>query len=72
MSMASDSLQMEKLLTALLLASLKGLGQRDQIIILDNAEFGQTEIANMLGSTSKAISVRLAEIRKARRSKKRV
>jgi hypothetical protein len=71
MPMASDSSKLEKTMAALLLASLRELGQKEQIAILDKAGFGQTEIAGLLGSTSKAISVRLAEIRKASRSKKR-
>lgn len=65
--MANDSSRLEKTLMALLVTSLRGLGQREQVAILDKAGFGQTEIANMLGSTSKAIRVRLAEIRKANR-----
>jgi hypothetical protein len=69
--MADDSPKLEKSLTALLLASLRGLGQKEQVAILDRAGFGQTEIARMLGSTSKAISVRLAEIRRNARSAKR-
>lgn len=62
--MADDSPRLEKTLTALLLTSLKSLGQKEQVAILDKAGFGQTEIAGILGSTPKAISVRLAEIRK--------
>lgn len=63
--MVSDSSRLEKTLVALLIAGLRGLGQKEQIAILDRAGFGQTDIAGMLGSTSKAISVRLAEIRRA-------
>ncbi len=62
--MADDSSRLEKTLTALLLGSLRSLGQKEQITILDRAGFGQTEVAGILGSTPKAISVRLAEIRK--------
>jgi DNA-directed RNA polymerase specialized sigma24 family protein len=69
--MANDESSLEKTLTALLLASLRGLGQKEQIAILDRAGFGQTEIARLLGSTSKAISVRLAEIRRTARSEPR-
>jgi hypothetical protein len=59
--------QLDKTLSALLITSLRGLGQKEQITILDKAGFGQTEIANLIGSTPKAISVRLAEIRRAKR-----
>jgi len=53
---------------ALLLASLGSMKQRQQIEILDRAGFGQSEIAEVVGSTSKAVSVRLAEIRKESRN----
>jgi len=59
-----DLSRLEKTLRALLLTSLRALGQKEQVAILDRAGFGQTEIAGILGSTPKAISVRLAEIRK--------
>jgi DNA-directed RNA polymerase specialized sigma24 family protein len=66
--MLNDESRLGRTLSALLLASLRGLGQKEQITILDRAGFGPTEIAGLLGSTSKAISVRLAEIRRAGRS----
>jgi hypothetical protein len=44
--------------------------QRQQIAILDKAGFGQSEIAGVIGSTPKAVSVRLAEIRKEARKGK--
>jgi DNA-directed RNA polymerase specialized sigma24 family protein len=59
--------EMEKTLRALLLVSLDPMKQRQQIAILDKAGFGQSEIAMVIGSTSKAVSVRLAEIRKEAR-----
>jgi DNA-directed RNA polymerase specialized sigma24 family protein len=65
-----DSL--EKTLKALLLINLDSMKQKEQITILDKAGFGQSEIAEIVGSTSKAVSVRLAEIRKeARKGKSR-
>lgn len=67
--MVGDSPALEKTLLALLLASLRGLGQKEQIIILDRAGFGQKEIASVIGSTPKAVSVRLAEMRRHRASK---
>lgn len=60
--------EMEKTLRALLLVNLDPIKQRQQIAILDKAGFGQSEIAEVIGSTSKAVSVRLAEIRKETRN----
>ncbi len=62
--------EMEKTLRALLLVSLDSMKQRQQIAILDKAGFGQSEIAAVIGSTPKAVSVRLAEIRKEARKGK--
>jgi len=62
--------EMEKTLRALLLVSLDSLKQKPQIAILDKAGFGQSEIAEVIGSTPKAVSVRLAEIRKEARKGK--
>jgi hypothetical protein len=46
--------------------------QKEQIAILDKAGFGQSDIAGVIGSTPKAVSVRLAEIRKeARKNQKK-
>ncbi len=59
-----------KTLKALMLVSLDGRRQREQVDILDRAGFGQTDIADILGSTPKAISVRLAEVRSERNSKR--
>ena len=56
--------QLEKTLRALLLVNLGSMKQKQQIAILDQAGFGQSEIAEVVGSTPKAVSVRLAEIRK--------
>ena len=62
---------LEKTLRALLLINLDSMKQRPQITILDKAGFGQSEIAEMIDSTPKAVSVRLAEIRKeARKNRK--
>jgi DNA-directed RNA polymerase specialized sigma24 family protein len=49
------------------IASLRDLKQRDKVDLLDRAGYGQTEIAQFLGSTPKTISTRLSEIRKARK-----
>ncbi len=58
---------MEKTLKLLALVALEGRKQKDQVALLDKAGFGQTEIAEVVGSTPKAVSVRLAEIRKETR-----
>lgn len=49
------------------LASLRDMKQREQVDLMDKAGYGQNEIAAFLSSTPKAISVRLAEVRKARK-----
>ena len=59
----SDS-SLEKTLRALLLINLDSMKQKQQIALLNKAGFGQSEIAEVVGSTPKAVSVRLAEIRK--------
>jgi len=61
---------LEKTLKALLLVNLDSMKQRQQITILDKAGFGQSDIAEVVGSTPKAVSVRLAEIRKEARKGK--
>lgn len=69
--MAEDpNTELEKSLRALLLVNLEPLKQKQQITILDKAAFGQSEIAEIVGSTPKAVSVRLAEIRKEARKGK--
>jgi DNA-directed RNA polymerase specialized sigma24 family protein len=55
---------------ALLLALLRDLKQREKIELLDRAGFGQKEIALLIGTSAKAVSVRLAEIRKTARSQR--
>lgn len=57
----------DKILRLLALTALEGKPQKQQIALLDRAGFGQKEIAELLGSTPKAISVRLAELRRADR-----
>jgi DNA-directed RNA polymerase specialized sigma24 family protein len=61
---------LEKTLKALLLVNLDPMKQKQQITILDKAGFGQSDIAEVVGSTPKAVSVRLAEIRKEARKGK--
>jgi DNA-directed RNA polymerase specialized sigma24 family protein len=58
-----------KTLRLLSLTALDGMKQRQQVDLLDRAGYGQSEIASLVGSTPKAISVRLAEVRKARKDR---
>ena len=67
MANVDDARALEKTPKALLLAGLENRKQREQIKILAKAGFGQSEIADLVGSTPKAVSVRLAEIRKETR-----
>ncbi len=60
----------EKTLRLLALLALDGRKQKEQINLLDRAGFAQSEIAQIVGSTPKAVSVRLAEIRRASRKGK--
>ncbi len=60
--------QMLRALRLIALALLRGMKQREQIDLMNKAGYGQGEIANFLSSTPKAISVRLAELRKARKA----
>jgi CRP-like cAMP-binding protein len=64
-----DPSDLEKTMRLLALVALEGRSQKDQIRLLNRAGFGQSDIAEMLGSTPKAISVRLAELRKAARAR---
>ena len=56
---------LEKTMRLLAVVALDGRAQKDQIRLLDKAGFGQSDIAELVGSTPKAISVRLAELRRA-------
>jgi DNA-directed RNA polymerase specialized sigma24 family protein len=58
------TIALSKTMRALLLSALSGVKQRQQIELLDRSGFGQSEIADIVGSTPKAVSVRLAEIRR--------
>jgi hypothetical protein len=49
------------------LTLLRGMKQREQVDLMDRAGYGQNQIAVFLGSTPKTISVRLAEVRRARK-----
>jgi hypothetical protein len=55
---------LQKTMKALLLVQIGGWKQRQQVELLDRVGFRQTEIAQLLGTTGNAVSVRLAEIRR--------
>jgi DNA-directed RNA polymerase specialized sigma24 family protein len=60
--------QTDKTLRLVALTALEGRKQKEQVRLLNKAGFGQSEIAELLNSTPKAISVRLSELRKAGRT----
>jgi len=62
--------ELQKTMKASLLAQIQGWKQREQVELLDRAGFPQRQIALMLGTSSKSISVRLAEIRKEARARR--
>lgn len=62
--------EMEKAIKLLALTALRELKQKEKVELLDQAGYGPQEIAGLLATTPKAVSVRLAEIRRARRLKK--
>ncbi len=65
MSKAEEpNIQMLRALRLIGLTLLRGMKQREQVDLMDRVGYGQSEIAAFLGSTPKAISVRLAEVRK--------
>lgn len=68
MPKSESTSELDKTLRLLALVALDGKKQKEQIQLLDKAGFGQSDIAEMLGSTPKAISVRLAELRRAMRN----
>jgi DNA-directed RNA polymerase specialized sigma24 family protein len=68
MPKSESSSELDKTLRLLALVALEGKKQKEQIQLLDKAGFGQSDIAEMLGSTPKAISVRLAELRRVMRT----
>lgn len=59
-----EDLHLKRTLRLLAIVALDGKKQKDQVRLLDRAGFGPSEIAALLGSTPKAISVRLAELRR--------
>lgn len=64
-----DTESLDKAMKALLLMHMKDMKQREQVEILSRAGFKQSEIAALIGTTAKSVSVRLAEIRKTAKGK---
>lgn len=62
--------RIERLLTLILLNSLKGTTQREKIIQLSLADFSNVEIANILQTTSAVVSQVLYETKKSKKTKK--
>lgn len=64
--------RMERLLALLLLQHLKGSPQREKVLQLNLAGFSNTEIADLLQTTSAVVSQALYEARRgpSRRSKR--
>jgi hypothetical protein len=61
------STQLLRALRLIGLTLLRDMKQKEQVDLMDRVGYGQSEIAAFLGSTPKAISVRLAEVRKVRK-----
>jgi len=57
-------ISLETTMRALLLIALKGLDADTQVDTLSRAGFGNTEIANMTGSTANAVNQRKIKLKK--------
>lgn len=60
----------ERILTLMLLQSMKGQTQREKAVQLSLAGFSNIEIANLLDTTPQVVSSLLYEARKSKSSKK--
>lgn len=58
--------RLDKLIRIVALSSTKGLTLTDRILLLHQAKFAPKEIADILGTTSNVVNVRLSEMRKRR------
>jgi hypothetical protein len=54
----------DKLIRIVALSSIKGLTSTDGIFMLHQAGFAPREIADIIGTTSNVVNVRLSEMRK--------
>jgi len=69
MSETIEDMELARALRLMALIALRGMKQREQVELLDMAGYKQKEIAEILATTPKSISVRLAEVRKKRKGK---
>jgi DNA-directed RNA polymerase specialized sigma24 family protein len=56
--------RLDKLIRIVALSSTQGLTQTEKILLLNQAGFTPTEIAEIIGTTSNVVNVRLSEMRK--------
>jgi DNA-directed RNA polymerase specialized sigma24 family protein len=58
--------KLDKLIRVMALSVLRGLTSSEKISLLHQAGFKPSEIADMIGTSSNVVSVRLSEMRKRR------
>jgi hypothetical protein len=56
--------RLDKLIRIVALSSIKGLTSTEKISLLHQAGFGPKDIADIVGTTSNVVNVRLSEMRK--------
>jgi DNA-directed RNA polymerase specialized sigma24 family protein len=61
--------RLDKLIRIVALSSTRGLTLTEKIYLLHQASFAPKEIADILGTTSNVVNVRLSEMRKRGREK---
>lgn len=62
--------KLDQLLRVLAISVTNGLKQNEQIALLNRAGFPPKEIADIVGTTSNTVNVRLSDLRKAAREGK--
>jgi len=62
--------KLDQILRILVMATTRGLKQREQIALLDGAGFTPKAIAEFLGTSSNTVRVELVVLRKAKRTGK--
>ena len=60
--------RLDKIARIVALSSMQSLTSGEKIYLLHQAGFGPSEIADMVGTTSNVVNVRLSEMRKKRRT----
>lgn len=61
--------KLDKLTRIIALSSTQGLTVTERIYLLHNAKFSPTEIAEIVGTSTNVVNVRLSELRKKARDK---